>query len=323
MSRRKTKQPAPAPLEGPKSAVRKPKSKGSGPRAGVAKGAGPAKSKPRPSPAKGRGAAAPGKRPPPKRKDVEESDDEDDFELAGQSSDEEPAGPPRKAVKAANGAKRPAPAVGSESGSEDEGDDSDGLEVDSDGDDGAISDDSFGDLEGGDEGASDVQSDDGSDGAMDNDEFDEMEMFDDEEGDGDAADDSDMEGSDESGELQTNIAQTQKFVLPSGQEIEKEAIMAPDLALLSTRIQDVIRVLGNFKELRDPERPRSDYVDRLLKDLALYYGYSEYMIEKLFHLFTPPEVSYGPCAAFDIWITHSLVGHPLYRNPGCCVFRSK
>ena len=36
-------------------------------------------------------------------------------------------------------------------------------------------------------------------------------------------------------------------------------------------------------------RSRADYVAQLLKDLALYYGYSEFMIEKVFHLFSVAE----------------------------------
>ncbi|TPX65270.1 hypothetical protein SpCBS45565_g05285 [Spizellomyces sp. 'palustris'] len=86
-------------------------------------------------------------------------------------------------------------------------------------------------------------------------------------------------------ELQTNIAQREVFVLPSGQEIEKDAQVAEDVSLVQTRIQEIIRVLNNFKELKDPDRPRSEYIDQLIKDIATYYGYNEYLAEKLFHLF--------------------------------------
>ncbi|KAI9104665.1 NOL1/NOP2/sun family-domain-containing protein, partial [Phlyctochytrium arcticum] len=86
-------------------------------------------------------------------------------------------------------------------------------------------------------------------------------------------------------ELQTNIAQREVFVLPSGQEIEKDAQMAEDVSLVHTRIQEIIRVLNNFSELRDPERSRVEYIDQLIKDIATYYGYNDYLAEKLFHLF--------------------------------------
>ncbi|KAI9340467.1 NOL1/NOP2/sun family-domain-containing protein [Obelidium mucronatum] len=89
-------------------------------------------------------------------------------------------------------------------------------------------------------------------------------------------------------ELKTNIAQREKFVLPSGQEIEKGP-QSEDLQVILTRIQEVVRVLGNFKELKEDGRSRSEYVEQLVKDLAMYYGYNEYLMEKLFHLFPVSE----------------------------------
>ena len=52
-------------------------------------------------------------------------------------------------------------------------------------------------------------------------------------------------------ELQTNIAQMETYKLPSGQEIEKEAQQAPDLALIQQRIKDVSAVLGDFTNRRE------------------------------------------------------------------------
>lgn len=37
-------------------------------------------------------------------------------------------------------------------------------------------------------------------------------------------------------------------------------------------------------------RSRSEYTTQLINDLANYYGYSQYLCDKLFHLFTPSEV---------------------------------
>lgn len=54
-------------------------------------------------------------------------------------------------------------------------------------------------------------------------------------------------------ELKLNIAETEKMVLTSGQEIEKDSMMAPDLTLIQQRIQDVVKILNNFREMRDPE----------------------------------------------------------------------
>lgn len=37
-------------------------------------------------------------------------------------------------------------------------------------------------------------------------------------------------------------------------------------------------------------RSRSEYVDQLISDIASYYGYNEFLAEKLFHLFPVDEV---------------------------------
>ncbi|KAJ1559533.1 rRNA (cytosine-C5-)-methyltransferase nop2, partial [Cladochytrium tenue] len=86
-------------------------------------------------------------------------------------------------------------------------------------------------------------------------------------------------------ELQTNMEQREKFVLPSGQEVEVSNLQPEDLTLVQTRIQEILRVLANFKELREEGRSRSEYVTQLHKDLCTYYGYNEYLLEKLIHLF--------------------------------------
>ncbi|KAJ3275981.1 rRNA (cytosine-C5-)-methyltransferase nop2, partial [Borealophlyctis nickersoniae] len=90
-------------------------------------------------------------------------------------------------------------------------------------------------------------------------------------------------------ELQTNIAEREVFTLPSGQEIEKDTQVPEDVSLVQTRISEIVRILGNFQQLRDPERSRSEYIDQLIKDLANYYGYNEFLCETLFHLFPVTE----------------------------------
>ena len=67
------------------------------------------------------------------------------------------------------------------------------------------------------------------------------------------------------------------------------AQLAPDLQHLRTRITDTIRILDNFSTLHDPSRSRSSYTSQLLEDICIYYGYSPYLAEKLFSLFTPSE----------------------------------
>merc|ERR1719153_1874944 len=86
-------------------------------------------------------------------------------------------------------------------------------------------------------------------------------------------------------ELKTNIEnESEKFVLPSGQEIEKEEA-APDLQIVQARMADVIKVLQNFKERREEGVGRPQYIGRLKKDLCTYYTYNEFMIEKFLQIF--------------------------------------
>ncbi|KAL8849046.1 MAG: hypothetical protein Q9221_005945 [Calogaya cf. arnoldii] len=86
--------------------------------------------------------------------------------------------------------------------------------------------------------------------------------------------------------LQTNIS-TEVNDLSNTQDISTQ--LAPDLQLLRTRITDTIRILDNFSTLHDPSRSRSSYTSQLLEDICIYYGYSPYLAEKLFSLFTPSE----------------------------------
>ena len=69
----------------------------------------------------------------------------------------------------------------------------------------------------------------------------------------------------------------------------KNPLLAPDLQLLRTRIIETVRVLDSFFSLREERRSRSEYVSQLLKDICAYYGYSEFLAEKLFNLFSPRE----------------------------------
>ncbi|KKA27686.1 hypothetical protein TD95_002750 [Thielaviopsis punctulata] len=68
-----------------------------------------------------------------------------------------------------------------------------------------------------------------------------------------------------------------------------KALLAPDLQLLRTRMTETIRVLDSFSKLAEPGRSRSEYTAQLVKDICAYYGYSQFLCEKLFALFPPRE----------------------------------
>lgn len=91
--------------------------------------------------------------------------------------------------------------------------------------------------------------------------------------------------------LQTNIDGDRPTVLEDVEENETlmAARQAPDLQLLRTRITDTVRVLDDFAKLSEEGRSRAEYTSQLLKDICLYYGYSHFLAEKLYNLFTPRE----------------------------------
>ncbi|KAJ3274689.1 rRNA (cytosine-C5-)-methyltransferase nop2 [Terramyces sp. JEL0728] len=90
-------------------------------------------------------------------------------------------------------------------------------------------------------------------------------------------------------EMMDNIEEREKLILPEPKgEGEEEDV--EDITVVHARISEIIRTLSSFNDLRDPDRSRSEYVDQLLKDIALYYGYNFFLVEMLFHLFPLSEV---------------------------------
>ncbi|GAB0133843.1 hypothetical protein EsDP_00002237 [Epichloe bromicola] len=95
--------------------------------------------------------------------------------------------------------------------------------------------------------------------------------------------------------MQTNIDGDKPHIVDDDDDEDDElsgktnALLAPDLQLLRTRITENIRVLDDFANLAEEGRSRSEHTSQLIKDVCAYYGYSEYLAEKLYNLFTPRE----------------------------------
>jgi ribosomal RNA methyltransferase Nop2 len=89
--------------------------------------------------------------------------------------------------------------------------------------------------------------------------------------------------------METNIQDVQVVTLPSGQQIETEKLAMPDLAMVLRRVKDIVRVLDDFKRLREPDRSRQDYIQQLKRDICTYYGYNDFMVDALLDLFTVAE----------------------------------
>jgi ribosomal RNA methyltransferase Nop2 len=86
-------------------------------------------------------------------------------------------------------------------------------------------------------------------------------------------------------EMKVNFQQMETFTLPSGQELEQEAALPPDLQILQTRTREVIHVLQDFSSRRDGTRSREEYLDCLKTDLCNYYNYNDFMMEKFMQVF--------------------------------------
>ena len=78
-------------------------------------------------------------------------------------------------------------------------------------------------------------------------------------------------------------------ILPTEEEDAALAGQPPNLTAIRTRIIEIVKVLEDFKHLAAEGRSRTEYVDRLLKDICEYFGYTPMLAEKLFNLFSPSE----------------------------------
>lgn len=113
-----------------------------------------------------------------------------------------------------------------------------------------------------------------------------------------------MEVEDEDGQI---------FVLPTTEEREEEKKRGgPDLLTVQRRMRSCATILGNFKKLGKGRyvpsscwegshsccyaRSRNEYTEQLVADICSYFGYNEFLADKLFQLFPVDEVPIRVCS---------------------------
>ncbi|KAL4253893.1 class I-like SAM-binding methyltransferase superfamily protein [Abortiporus biennis] len=100
-------------------------------------------------------------------------------------------------------------------------------------------------------------------------------------------DDEDFEGEAEEGDEDEGA---EAFELPTAEEREEEKKTGgPQVHVVQRRMRECVHVLNNFKRFAAKGRSRSEYVQQLISDIASYYGYNEFLTEKLFQLFPVSE----------------------------------
>lgn len=92
--------------------------------------------------------------------------------------------------------------------------------------------------------------------------------------------------------LEVNQTQPRAKILPPPGEEDPASQTkdgAKDITFVRTRMLEIVKVLENFKELAEEGRSRSEHVDQLISDICEYFGYTPFLAEKLFNLFSPSE----------------------------------
>ncbi|CCI45654.1 unnamed protein product [Albugo candida] len=90
-------------------------------------------------------------------------------------------------------------------------------------------------------------------------------------------------------EIQLNIQNNEPYHL----ENDNEGSHTDDATMASSeryqRIKDIIQVLLQFEERREPGKSRVQYLDTLTTDISEYFGYNRELVEMFLKIFSPAE----------------------------------
>lgn len=79
------------------------------------------------------------------------------------------------------------------------------------------------------------------------------------------------------------------YHLPTKEELEQDVDRVIPPSELKSHIDSILEVLAEFKQRREPGRPRSEYIERLGGFIAELYGYLPELVEYFLTMFSPAE----------------------------------
>jgi ribosomal RNA methyltransferase Nop2 len=87
----------------------------------------------------------------------------------------------------------------------------------------------------------------------------------------------------------TIATNTSIYHLPLKEELDKDIDRVVPPSELKSHIESILEVLADFKNRREPERSRKEYVDQLGLFIAELYGYLPELVEYFLTMFSPSE----------------------------------
>ncbi len=91
-------------------------------------------------------------------------------------------------------------------------------------------------------------------------------------------------------EMRETIAKnTALYHLPTKEELEQDVDRVIPPSELKSHVDSILEVLADFKQRREADRPRTEYIERLGGFIAELYGYLPELVEYFLTMFSPAE----------------------------------